>query len=339
VFEGIISHVAGGGLGFFNHRFASPTRFATQHVEHLFPCDMFPFAYETQRDHLTNRSDGLLIATREAGVVPKIMHIHNSAEYWHRSASLVHTDTPGLRDADIPAEVRIYAVGGAQHGWGDDETPASPEVGQLRNNPTDYRPHLRAALSAMEEWIKAGTEPPPSVYPKIADGTLVSWQNTGWRPVPGVRFPDVIQQPELVDYGPRFQSEGILEFHPPRRRAVYPVLVPGCDEDNNDRGMLRLPALKVPLGTFTGWNLRGVEIGAESEMTMLRGAYLPFPATREERLALGDPRPAIRERYKSFADYFQQYQAAAEELVQQRHLLPEDVPRLLERARANRKFF
>ena len=50
VFDGVISHVAGGGLGFFNQRFASPTRTNDQHDEHLFPADYFPFTYGDERD-------------------------------------------------------------------------------------------------------------------------------------------------------------------------------------------------------------------------------------------------------------------------------------------------
>ena len=58
----------------------------------------------------------------------------------------------------------------------------------------------------MDRWLSAGTEPPPSVYPRIADGTLVHWEAeaSGWHPVPGVAYPTVIQQPELLDYGPAF---------------------------------------------------------------------------------------------------------------------------------------
>jgi hypothetical protein len=43
VFDGLMPHVAGGGMGFFNHRFAQPTRHNAQHEEHLYPCDQFPF--------------------------------------------------------------------------------------------------------------------------------------------------------------------------------------------------------------------------------------------------------------------------------------------------------
>ena len=45
VFDGLMPHVAGGGLGFFNHRFAQPTRHNGQHEEHLYPGDIFPFTY------------------------------------------------------------------------------------------------------------------------------------------------------------------------------------------------------------------------------------------------------------------------------------------------------
>lgn len=339
VFDGMIPHVAGGGLGFFNHRFAAPTRYATQHTNHLFPCDYFPFAYEMQTDHLTGNKDGILVKARAAGVVPKIMHVQNSAEYWNRSASLVHTDTRGQTDAILPPEVRIYSIGGAQHGWGDDEKPASSQVGQLPNNPTDYRPHLRAALTALNQWIEEDRAPPPSVYPRIDQGTLVTRQNTGWQPLPGVRYPEVIQQAELLDFGPRFSSHGQLDFHPPKRLGRYSVRVPACDQGNNDRGMLQLPTIAVPIATYTGWNLRGREIGAENEMTMLRGAFLLFRRTQEGRQSVGDPRPALLERYQSFDDYLERFQSAAEELVRQRYLLNEDVPRLIQRAKRNRRWF
>jgi hypothetical protein len=339
VFDGMIPHVAGGGLGFFNHRFAAPTRFATQHVSHLFPCDLFPFAYEVQTDKLTGETAGLLVRARNANVDPKIMHIQNSAEYWHRSGSLVHTDPQGLRDAEVPSDVRIYAIGGAQHSWGDDETSANPLTGELPSNPTDYRPQLRAALVAMDQWIRGEALPPESVYPRIADGTLVSREKAGWRPLPGIRFPDVMQEAEWLDYGPHFHSEGRIDFHPPRRKGKYGVLVPACDEFNNDQGMLRLPAIAVPIGTYTGWNLRGQGQGAEDEMTMLLGAFLPLARTREDRLAVGDPRLSLEEKYKSFEDYLTQFQSAADKLVRQRHLLAEDVPRLVERAQRNRELF
>ncbi len=64
VFDGLIPHVAGAGLGFFNHRFASPTRHNAQHDNHLYPADVFPFTYGDAKDPFTGRTDGIL---RRAG--------------------------------------------------------------------------------------------------------------------------------------------------------------------------------------------------------------------------------------------------------------------------------
>lgn len=336
VFDGLIPHVAGGGLGFFNHRFAMPTRFSGQHGDHAYPCDMFPFAYERQHDPRTGRDDGILESARKANVVPKIFHIQNSAEYWHRSGSLVHTDPESRTDAKLPSEVRVYAVGGAQHGWGDDVASATGD-GQLPDNPTDYRPLLRGLLVALDAWIRDGREPPPSRHPRIADKTLVDWsaEATEWPALPGVRYPRVIQQPERFDFGSAF-DQGLLTEHPPRRLGTYRVLVPAYDGDGNERGMLQPPFVGVPLATFTGWNLRKAKIGAENELLRLKGSYLDFPRTREERAKSGDPRRALDERYADFDAYRAAVGKYVRQLVQERFLVAEDENLYEERTLAKR---
>jgi hypothetical protein len=278
---------------------------------------------------------------RKQGVVPKIMHVHHSAEYWSRSGSLVHTDPLGKRDVTIPPEVRIYSIGGAQHSWGNDLAPTKPDGGQILRNPTDYRPLLRGLLIALEQWVIRDTAPPPSRYPRIDQGTLVDWQleKGGWHPLPEVEYPTVIQQPELLDYGPQFASRGIISRHPPGRGPVYRVLVPAVGKDNNELGMLLPPAVAVPLATFTGWNLRCKEIGASSELLKLAGSWIPFPATKADRAASQDPRPSVQERYRDFEDYLARFEAAARTLVQQRFLLEEDLPLLMSRAILNRSQF
>ena len=60
VFDGLMPHVAGGGLGFFNHRFAQPTRHNGQHEEHLYPGDRFPFTYGDAVDPFSKQTDGIL---------------------------------------------------------------------------------------------------------------------------------------------------------------------------------------------------------------------------------------------------------------------------------------
>ncbi len=329
VFDGLIPHVAGAGMGFFNHRFASPTRHNAQHDNHLYPADVFPFTYGEEKDPFTGRTDGLLRRARAAGVVPKIFHTQTSAEYWHRSGSLVHTDPRGKRDAVIPPEVRIYAIGGAQHGAGSG-IPGAKGNGLLPGNPTDYRPLLRGLLTSLHAWITDGTLPPDSRYPRIADGTLAGWREgeSGWQALPGVRYPEVIHNPEYLDHGPEFRSHRRLTRLPPVRKGRYTVLVPRYGPDNNEQGVLSLPTVAVPLGTLTGWNLRDPKIGAEHELLSLTGAYIPLLRTPEERKAAGDPRPSLQERYPSRENYLQQFHAATRRLVRERYLLEVDVPRL-----------
>lgn len=329
VFDGVWSHVAGGGLGSFNHRFASPTRTNGQHEEHLFPADYFPFTYGDSTDPFTSVTDGILRKARQSGTLPKVFHTQSSSEYWHRSGSLVHTDPLGREDAAIPEEVRIYTFGGTQHGAGSG-VPSEATGGQLPSNPADYTPFMRALLVALDEWIREGRQPPPSVYPKIADGTLVDWhpQAAGWPAIPGVRYPEVIQQPPWLDRGPRWASQRIADLEPPHVRGHYVVKVPAYDADGNERGTLRLPALAVPVATYTSWNLRSARIGAEGELWALQGGYIPFPRTPEARHAAGDPRPALTERYRDYGDYAQRYLAAARQLVAERYLLEDDLPRL-----------
>ena len=330
VFDGVIPHVAGGGLGSFNHRFASPTRTNGQHEEHLFPADYFPFTYGETQDPLTAKADSILGRSRATKTVPKVMHTQSSSEYWHRSGSLVHTDPLAIRDKEIPPEVRIYTFGGTQHGSGNG-IPSAAANGQIANTPADYKPLLRALIVAMDQWIKDGKEPPPSVYPRISDGTLVGWKQkeSGWPAIPGVMYPSVIHEPKLLNRGPDWETKRIATREPPRIQGRFHVKIPAFGRDGNELGTLQHPAVAVPVGSYTGWNLRSEAIGAPGELLSLAGAYIPFDKTAADRKASGDPRPALLERYKGFEDYRAQYQAAAEKLVADRYLLPEDLSRAM----------
>ena len=341
VFDGVIPHVAGGGLGFFNHRFASPTRHNGQHDNHLFPADQFPFTYGDETDPFTGREDGILHRDRARGTVPKVMHTQSSSEYWHRAGSLVHTDPLGKRDAKLPPEVRVYCFGGTQHGAGGGVAGTAPGNGQLVGNPADYRPLLRALLTALDEWVRTGKEPPPSTHPRIADGTLVGWRESesGWHGIPGVRYPEVIQQPEHLDRGPEFYRFRRSTIEPPISRGNYIVNVPKCGVDNNELGTLLLPAVAVPVATYTSWNTRNRSIGAEGEMLGLQGGYIPFVKMKAEREKLGDPRSALLERYRDFDDFRTQYRAAVDRGVEQRTLLAEDVVELMKLADRWRSLF
>ncbi|HZN35984.1 MAG TPA: alpha/beta hydrolase domain-containing protein, partial [Pirellulaceae bacterium] len=328
-FDGVISHVAGGGLGYFNHRFASPTRTNGQHDEHLFPADYFPFTYGDMSDPLSGKTDGILAKSRRTNTTPKVFHTQSSSEYWHRSGSLVHTDPLAKTDAEIPPDVRIYTFGGTQHGSGSG-FPGPRGNGQLPASPADYSPLMRALVVALDAWVKDGAEPPPSAYPRIADGTLADWQRdkARWPAIDGVNYPAVIQQPHFLDRGPKWDSQRISAIEPPAVKGNYVVKVPAYDADGNEKGTLNLPAITVPVATYTSWNLRHESIGAAGELLSLQGGYIPFAKDPASRAAAKDPRPSIAERYKSYGDYEQRYMEAAEKLLAQRYLLAEDLPRL-----------
>ena len=333
VFDGLMPHVAGGGLGSFNHRFAQPTAFSTQHNLSDWPTDRFPFAYETQTDPVTQRTDGIMCRAVESKTAPNVMHTQSSAEYWSRAGSLVHTDPLGVRDANPPDNVRIYAFGGTQHGPA--SFPPGRGDGQTLANPGDYRPLLRSLLTALDAWCRDGIAPPPSRHPRIDEGTLVAWgqASTGFPAIPGVRYPEVINQPAWLDFGPRWLTEGIIDHQPPPPTDAYRVLAAKCDADGNPRDCLSPPEVAVPLATFTGWSLRHRDAGAENELVGLNGSYIPFPVSAEERRASGDPRRSIIERYGDLEGYLTKLEAQCQRMVRERTLLAEDAVRIVPRQR------
>jgi sugar lactone lactonase YvrE len=329
VFDGLIPHVSGGGLGSFNHRFAQPTAFNTQQEYHDWPSDRFPFAYSMQTDPFTGQSDGIMRRAEADGVAPRVLHTQSAAEYWTRSGSLVHTDPQGQSDATIPENVRVYGFGGTQHGpasW-----PTSKGDGQTLANPGDYRPFLRALLSSLDDWANGGKSAPSSVYPKIADGTLVNWQqeSTGFPALPGVRYPEVIHQPSCLDLGPSWLVERIPTVQPPRTLGDYTVLAAKTDSDGNELGCLLPPEVVVPTATYTGWNLRDGSRGSQNQLVKLVGSYIPFLVRRFDRIQVGDPRRSVEERYSTLEAYAQQLREACDKLLAQRYLLEEDVSRIV----------
>jgi Alpha/beta hydrolase domain len=73
VFEGLMPHIAGGKKSFINYRFGQPGRNVTQHAEHTYPGDQFPFTYPVLTDAVTGRTDWILALCRRANNCPKVM--------------------------------------------------------------------------------------------------------------------------------------------------------------------------------------------------------------------------------------------------------------------------
>src|SRR5262249_49849987 len=70
----------------------------------------------------------------------------------------------------------------------------------------------------------------------------------------------------------------------------------------------------------------------EGEFCDREGLCLPFAKTQAERLAKGDPRLSLEERYGSHAAYVQRVSEVVRELLQARLLLPEDAARFVDAA-------
>lgn len=331
-FDAALVHVAGGGKGSFNHRFAQTTRHPSPREDQQYPADFFPFVPGRESDPVTGETGDVLAVAKALGKVPYAFYTGTSTEYWTRAASLLHTDVTGTRDAVLDDRVRVYFIAGAQH------SIFGPRVPQEYQNPVnhlDHSPPLRALLVALDRWATTGAPPPASVYPRIDRGelvTVVEWRRH-FPEVPGVRRPSVNLAPPRLNLGPRFRTEGIIDQVPPGFGPAYVTLVPDVDADGNERAGIHLPEVAAPLGTFAGWNLRRPEMGAPDALGRWDGSFLPFAATEAERRRRGDPRPSLEVRYPSRAAYVEKVAAAADALRRSGLLLEEDATAFVERAR------
>ena len=330
VFDGVISHIAGGRRGEFNQRFGQPSSLAAHSTNNL-----FPFSSGDQTDPETGQTGGVLSRTDSQGHPPKVIFTNSSAEYWGGHAALNHVDVTGSVDVDPPDSVRIYHFAGTQHGAGTiplkDADPTNGNKGRHTFNTVDYRPLLRATVENLDAWVTKGESPPASLHPRISDATAVSPQVVGEtvRTIPGAAFLEHLPYISRMDFGP---DPGVPTQMPPLVGKPFPSLVSAVDSDGNELRGIRLPDVAVPMATHTGWNVRHPDMGGVGQIIKQIGSTIPFLATKEEREAADDPRPSIEERYTSKEDYLAQVRRAAQDLVDQRYLLAEDVARIEEQA-------
>ncbi len=333
VFDGVIAHIAGARRGEFNQRFGQPSLNATCSVGSL-----FPFTDTSALDRVTGTRGAQLARLEVRDTVPKIVAVNTSAEYWRGDASLVHSDVEGARDVEPHPATRLYLFAGCQHTPGTLPPPeADPNTGSRglhTFNVVDYAPLLRAVLANLDRWVTDGVEPPPSAVPRLADGTGVAAETTrpSFTRIPGARFPDRIERPRRLDFGPDV-ARGIVHELPPKIGAPFVTFVPSVDDDGNDIPGVRPVELGAPLATFTGWNPRHPDQGVPGDLMSMLGSTLPFAVTRAAREASGDPRPSLEERYGSRGAYLARAREAAVRLAAERHMLGEDVDAVVERAR------
>ncbi len=311
VFDGIMANSPGAGKGQFNSRFAQFTRHGSHHEDNLYPIDFFPLATVGQQDPVTGERKDAFHEARDSGFMPKMMFINSSTDYWTRAASLLHTDVEGKKDIEIGRDVRIYAIAGRAH--------------------TDSRIGIvgRALLTALDEWVSLGTEPPASQIPTISDGTLVTLEEfkKSFPRIPNVIMPGSFYQPYRLDPGPRWEQAGIADNVPPQAGPKFVCLVPQVDQDGSEIAGIRLPEIEAPLATYTGWSMRNPSFS--NSLRRNAGTMWPLPRTAEERRQKGDPRESILERYPAKRDYLLEVSKCLLNLKTRRLLLDEDVRMLL----------
>lgn len=322
VFDGVWADVAGAGRGSFNHRYAQASRDGNPWTNVFYPTDLFPFHDEETHDGVAGQRGALLGAARAARVVPKIFYTNNSYEYWGRAAALVHMAPDGRADVSLAPLTRVYHLAGAQHGPG--TIPALPRASRYAALPVDHRPVQRALLDALRRWVSQDIEPPPSVYPRIADGTLVSLDALQLPALAGFNAPAFPRLARRLDFGAEFERTGVMLAEKVVSRGAFPLRVPAFDADGIPLGGIRLPLVAVPLGSYLPWNFRAEPTGGPGHMANFVGSFLPFAKTEQARRIDGDPRPAIHERYRGRDEYLARVGAAADELIAARFLLARD---------------
>jgi len=335
VFDGVIPTIAGTDRVFINVRFADPNVYSGQEDRHDFLQNSHPpFAYAVVTDPLTGIHDGIL---KRPATDPAVFQVDSATEFWQLRGSLNVVDAKGHGIA-LPPNVRLYFVSSTSHGFGIGGLLAPTPASNTRcawPAPSGANDLARPLLAAMDAWVDSNVEPPPSNYPRIEDGTLVTVEDAraAFPAIPGLRFPASPNPLERLEYGPEFNRYGgVITVHPPLASGHYPVFVPKADRDGFDVAGIHLVQVRAPLGTTTGWNLR-TSAARSSDLCGLSGSYVPFARTAAERTASGDSRKSLEERYRTHEGFVEAVAKAARQLVRDRFLDPEDAERYVAAAK------
>jgi hypothetical protein len=340
VIDGILNWLGGGSGVAINFRFAQTARTERNRQNHRYPEANFPFAYPLLTDPYTGKTGGRGVRCAASGTCPKAMEVNSANEYWVKTGSLLHTDPLGKDLPRDPEKVRFYLLSGVEHTVAG-APPMSAGMCQQFRNTTNPNPALRALFIALDEWVTNNVRPPKSEVPgrgtavysiPVSDGVgFVPHEALGFPNIPGVTYTGVITVRHLFDFGPRF-DDGIMDINPPDFSGpVYPSFVSRVDHDGNEVAGIRLPPVEAPIATTTGWALRREEFGGPDGCEA-SGQWIPFKTTKAERLAGGDPRRSLEERYKDHDRYVKEVAKAARKLERRRLLLPEDVQRYIDEA-------
>jgi len=296
---------------------------------------------------------GILDRCTASKTCPKIIEHFGSAEAWGLALSMSWVGTKADKDIPLPDMVRRYYLPSTQHGGGAggfNLTALPPPMcpgenfgrGIFASNPVPHTETVNALRMHFRNWVMQGTPPPASRYPTLADGFLVdpTKEATGFPSIPGVpaTAPTGLINAVLdYDWGPGFNyvdGSGVPTKMPPAIKHVIRMKVPRFDADGNELGGVPIVLRDAPLGTYLGWNI--VADGFhKGKLCNYAAGMIPFAATRAERMANGDPRLSLEERYRTHEGYVEAVRAAAAKAVGERFLLQVDADKLIEQAAAS----
>ena len=299
---------------------------------------------------------GILDRCNVTNTCPKIVETFGGAEVFALKMTPSWVGTDPKNDIPLPQNVRRYYLPSSTHGGGNgamDEAPADAGVncpgnnwgrGTLRANPVPSTALVNRMRLALRDWVMNGTQPPPSRWPLMsgakAQRTLVDDNKAAMgfpSNVPGI--PDSIFLPEnfafpILDYdwGPdfdEFNATGVPTNMPPPILSVVKTMVPAVDADGNELGGVPTVLRDAPLGSYFGWNITAGPGSAQydgrpfhaGQVCNYIGGMVPFAKTKAQRVANGDPRLSLEERYGTHAGYVAAVKTAADNAACQGYLV------------------
>jgi hypothetical protein len=291
------------------------------------------------------------------GTCPKVIEHFGGSEVFALKMTMEWVGTNADTDIPLTRNVRRYYIGSTTHGGGAGGFVHLPPAtgancpgnnwgtGAFRANPMPSTQMINVIRLALRAWLMTGALPPPSRYPTLTGGTLVSPTRDAMgfpAGVPGV--PESIFLAENFvfpvfdyDWGPQFNASdatGVATNLPPAIKKVIPMKVPRVDADGNEVGGVPTVLRDAPLGTYLGWNITTAGFH-QGQVCNYVGGYIPFALTLAERLASGDPRRSLVERYGDHTGYVAAVTAAANNAFAQGYLLAADRDALIAAAIAS----
>jgi hypothetical protein len=227
----------------------------------------------------------------------------------------------------------------------------------LRVNVMPHAETVNAIRAHFRDWVMNGTLPPASQYPTLrgpkGDRNLVDANKDamGFPTIPvsavdaiaAAQWRTTVPESNFInpvldyDWGPQFNftdASGVPTNIPPPIKQVIHMLVPRTDVDGNELGGVPVVLAMAPQGTYLGWNITqdGFHKGQLCDYV---GGMIPFAKTKAERLATGDPRLSLEERYKNHDGYVNAVRAAAAKVVASGFLLQADADAIVAAAQAS----